>query len=134
LGTERLKLPSSIPGADEAAWSPVNNEIAIEDKIGPDRWAIWVVTPDGKEARKVVEYSSFTYGGLDWSRDGKSIVFAGLSDGKMQLFSVSATGGQPQQLTHDDANLLHPQVSPDGRRIACTRLFETKELWRLRLN
>lgn len=132
--TERLKLSAGIPGADEAAWSPANNEIAVEDRIGPSLWAIWIVSPDGKKQRKIVEYSSSTYGGLDWTRDGKTIVYGGMSEGRMQLFAVSAIGGgEPHQLTHDSANLLHPQVSSDGRWIACTRLLQTKEVWQMNL-
>lgn len=91
------------------------------------------MSPDGKNARKVVEYPSPTYGGIAWSPDGKSIIFAGLSEGKMQLFSVPASGGHSVQLTHDADNLLHPQVSPDARWIACTRLTQAKEVWRMEL-
>lgn len=131
---ERLKLPTDVPGADEAVWSPTEDEIAVEDRVGPSLWAIWIVSPDGKKERKVVEYSSTTYGGLDWSRDGKTIVYGGMADGKMQLFSIPAVGGgEPHQLTHDSANLLHPNVSPDGRWIACTKLLQTKEVKRISL-
>ena len=52
----------------------------------------------------------------------------------MQLFRVPAGGGEPVQLTADDANLLHPRVSPDGRWVAATRLRQTKELRRLELS
>jgi len=41
---------------------------------------------------------------------------------------VALGGGSAVQLTHDAANLLHPQVSPDGRWIAATRLEHRKSL------
>jgi Tol biopolymer transport system component len=50
----------------------------------------------------------------------------------MQIFAVTRSGGAPRQLTEDPANLMHPQVSPDGRWIACTRMSQAKEIRRLK--
>jgi Tol biopolymer transport system component len=46
------------------------------------------------------------------------------------LFSISRAGGTPVQLTHDAGNLMHPRVSPDGKWIACTRIVQSKQIWR----
>jgi tricorn protease-like protein len=37
-------------------------------------------------------------------------------------------------LTSDSANLLHPRVSPDGKWIACTRILQSKQILRRKLN
>ena len=99
-----------------------------------DRRILWVVSVDGKRAEKLVEYTSSTYGGLDWTPDGKTIVYGALAGERMQLFAVPRSGGPPRQLTDDSANLMHPQVSPDGRWIACTRMAQSKEIRRLKLD
>ncbi len=52
----------------------------------------------------------------------------------MQIFKIAVGGGRPQRLSDDDAGLLHPQVSPDGRYVACSRLQWIKELRRIKLN
>ncbi|MGH7713797.1 MAG: TolB family protein, partial [Gemmatimonadaceae bacterium] len=52
-------------------------------------------------------------------------------EGRPQLFSISAAGGTPKQLTGDNGSLLHPQVSPDGRHIAATRIVQSKEIRRM---
>jgi Tol biopolymer transport system component len=92
-----------------------------------------VVKADGSEGRKRVEYDMKTYGGLDWTPDGRSLVYAALAGGRMQIFAVGAREGDPRPLTREAAHLFQPQVSPDGRLIASTRLRQAKEIWRLSL-
>jgi ketosteroid isomerase-like protein len=122
-----------IPSAETAFWSPTSDEIAIEAVRAPGRRELWVVKPDGRDARKVVDYTLHTYGGLSWTPDGSALIYPNLVDHRMQLFKVSAGGGTPVQLTRDSAHLLHPRVSPDGQVIAATRLLNTKDVRRLRL-
>jgi len=101
--------------------------------LGGGRHALWIAASDGTSARKVTEYSMATYGGVSWTPDGKALVYAALSGGRMQLFAIPAAGGTPQQLTHDSGNVLHPRVSPSGTLIAATRLAHRKEIWRVAL-
>ncbi len=133
LAHGRLPLPPEIHNAMSAAWSPVSDEIAIEEDLGTGRHALWVVASDGKRARQLTEFAMGTYGGLSWTRDGKAIVYPALTDGRMQLFQIAVNGGSARQLSHDDANLFEPAVSPDGRLIAATRILHTKEVWRMQL-
>jgi hypothetical protein len=130
---QRLPLPPGVEGSLLASWSPVEDEIAFVQRIAGERQALWVVAPDGSGARRIVEFRSSTYGGLDWTPDGQRLVYAALADGRMQLFAVPGAGGTPERLTDDPANLIHPQVSPDGRWIAATRLERSKQLRRIPL-
>lgn len=134
LAAEKLPLPAEIHSASWAAWSPEGDEIAIEDNRGGEDRALWHVHADGSHAEKVVNYKGTTYDGLDWLADGQTIVYSALADGRLQLFAVPKIGGVPRQLTRDSANLLHPRVSPDGNWIACTRLTQSKQIWRRPLN
>jgi Tol biopolymer transport system component len=61
------------------------------------------------------------------------LVFSALAVDRLQLFAVERTGGTPRQLTFGRDNILHPQVSPDGRWIAATRLVVTKSIMRSEL-
>jgi Tol biopolymer transport system component len=133
VSVERLSLPESIKNAAQESRSPKGDEIALEERLEGDGRALWVVSVDGKRAEKLVEYTSSTYGGLDWTPDGKTIVYGALAGERMQIFAVPRSGGPPRQLTDDSASLMHPQVSPDSRWIACTRLSQSKEIWRLKL-
>jgi Tol biopolymer transport system component len=125
LIAERLRV--------EAAWSPSGKEIAIEESVGGGRQRLWVISADGRRGRKAVDYLMTTYGGVDWTPDGETLIYSAVDGERMQLYSVPAKGGVPRKLTTDQQNLLHPQVSPNGKLIAATRLLQRKELWRARL-
>jgi Tol biopolymer transport system component len=133
VSAERLPLPASIKSSITESWSPKGDEIALEEMTGDKGRILWVVSLDGKRAEKLVQYTSSTYGGLDWTPDGKTIVYSGLDGERQQIFAVSRSGGSPRRLTDDPAGLMHPQVSPDGRWIACTRMSQSKEIRRLKL-
>jgi len=125
---DRVPLPSGLRSAAWAMWSPDGREIAVEDNQGGGKRSLWVMRPDGSGAQKLVDYSGSTYGALDWTPDGRSIVYAGLADGRNQLFVVARQGGTPRQMTHDAQNLIHPRFSPDGRWIACSRLEKAHQI------
>ena len=131
---ERLAFPRELTSATWVAWSPKGDEIAIEDRIDDKRRAIWVIALDGRPPAKLLEYPATTYSGLDWTPDGETIVYAASGENRYQLFALPRKGGEPKQLTHDTANLLHPQVSPDGRWIAATRIQWTKRVLRVPLD
>src|SRR5947207_693560 len=133
VGHGRLPLPPQIHNSLWAAWSPVSDDVALEEDLGGGRHALWIAASNGASARKVTEYPMETYGGVSWTPDGKALVYAALTGGRMQLFEIPAAGGTPQQLTHDSGNLLHPRVSPRGNLIAATRLVHRKEIWRVPL-
>jgi Tol biopolymer transport system component len=78
----------------------------------------------------LLDYHGTTYDGLDWTPDGRNIIYSGLAGDKLQLFSIPRVGGTPTQLTHDAGNLMQPRVSPDGKWIACTRIVQSKQIWR----
>ena len=129
----RLQLPAGPSSAEMVAWSPSGEEIAIEEAMGGGRHALWVVRSDGTGARKLVDYPMRTYGGVDWTPDGKTLIYSALTASRMQLFAIPAAGGTPRRLTSAPAHLLHPQLSPDGRWIAATRLSHTIEVRRMSL-
>jgi Tol biopolymer transport system component len=129
----RLPLSKEIHNAVWAAWSPVSDDIALEEDLGGGRHALWIAASTGESARRLIDYRMETYGGVSWTPNGTALVYAALSEGRMQLFEIPAVGGTPRQLTHDSANVFTPSVSPDGRLIAATRIAHRKEVWRTAL-
>ena len=133
--TGQAPLPlGPIPGAEKAAWSPVSDQIAIQAMELPGRHAIWLVRADGSGPRRLVGYETHTYSGVAWAPDGKTLVYSGIVDGRMQLFAIPASGGKATQLTRDEWNVLHPSISPDGRLVAATRIRNRKAIMRLTLD
>jgi Tol biopolymer transport system component len=132
--TEKLPLPNEVRSAVWAAWSPGGEEIAVEDDRGGEDRSLWTMHLDGSQAEKLLDYKGTAHDGVDWMPDGKTIIYSGLTDGRLQLFAVSYIGGAPRLLSRDSGNLLHPKASPDGKWIASTRLVQSKQIWRRPLN
>jgi dipeptidyl aminopeptidase/acylaminoacyl peptidase len=133
---EQLPLPKDMRSPEWPVWSPVDDTLAVEDEDArPGVRTIWTMTPDGKQVERVVTYKSPTFSGLDWTPDGKTIVYSALDDRGMQIAAVDRSGGVPKTLTREGGgNFFHPRVSPDGRWIACTRLETGQEIWRKELD
>jgi len=58
---------------------------------------------------------------LAWMPDGKTILYGKAEDGdqgKVELWRISADGGEPQKAGLTMPRLLAPRVSPDGKHIA----------------
>lgn len=128
---EWIGTPGDIENPRMHYWSPVDDIIAVEDwGLGGDVHRIILLDLESRETREIAEFKSTTFTGLDWSPDGRTIVFSGRIDGRYQLFRVSASGGKVERLTHSmRGNLQMPQVSPDGRWIAASRITTTRQLW-----
>ncbi|NIR49096.1 hypothetical protein GWO43_11590 [candidate division KSB1 bacterium] len=130
LNVERLRLPNEIHDVMWSSWSPKGDEIAVIQAMERNRQALWVLKLDGSGAKKLTEFQSSTHGGVDWMPDSQTLVYSALSEGRMQLFTIKRSGGRPTLLTNLDTDLVHPQVSPDGRWIACTQMAHFKKIRR----
>jgi len=75
------------------AISPDGSRIAFSYKGD-----IWTVPAAGGRATQLTTHRSYDTQPV-WSPDGKTIVFASDRHGNFDLYSVSATGGEPRQLT-----------------------------------
>jgi WD40 repeat protein len=128
LGEHRFPMPSQVQSAEIAKWSPQGKEIAVEDAVSPTERVLWIVSDDGRHLTKLATYHSETYGGLDWTPDGKTLIFAGLVGDRMQIFSVPRAGGPVRRLSVGNENYLNPRISPDGRWIACSVLSTVQSL------
>ncbi len=133
LGSKKVPLPVGVLGVNGEAWSPDGTTIAFVQRIDETHQALWTVHPDGGGAHRLAEFPGFTIGGLGWTPDGRTLVYAAVAGDHMEIFGIGATGGAPWQITHGTVNAMHPQVSPDGRLLAASRIPWRKELRRLQL-
>ena len=82
---------------------------------------IWLMNGDGSGLKQL------TFGQLDldphFSTTGQEVIFSSIKSGKRTLWKVPVAGGEPVQLL----NVLseYPQVSPDGKWLACSYRNET---------
>lgn len=81
---------------------------------------LWVSDPDGQNAVRVTSFGTAGPEFPNWSPDGQTLVFAG-----GELFQlVPATGGQPQQLSSEMANITFPSWTRDGKSVYACRKGE----------
>jgi len=112
----------------EAALSPDGKQIAwVESVAGAngvvDRdTAIYLAQTDSKEKRRITAGTSAVCieNSAAWSPDGNKLAF--LSDcakaKQPELYTVDASGGNPQQQTTLTGYLSHPTWAPNGKSIA----------------
>lgn len=133
-----LTLPDGVSGTETIAWSPDGTSLAIEASTDPERpgaRTLWIVPVDGGQARRVLDYQSVTFGGVDWSPDGRALIYGALVGERMQVFAADVRTGEARQLTSDPAaSLFLPQVSPDGRWIAATATRHVRRVVSVRLD
>jgi dipeptidyl aminopeptidase/acylaminoacyl peptidase len=134
VSIESLAVPEGFGGTLFAAWSPVRDELAVIEREAGENQSLWLVDLGTGFWTELLHFQASTYGGVDWMPGGEEIVFSALAAGRMQLHVASRAGGPARVLSASRGNLIHPQVSFDGRWIAATRVFRTKELRRLRLD
>ena len=108
----------------EAAWSPDGKQILYSGNAS-GRINLWLMNADGTGARQLL-HSDDAQSGAVWSNDGQNIVYQQDRGGDeiYDLYTVSAAGGTPQNLTQtDQITETNPHFSPDGKMLA----FQQKE-------
>lgn len=134
IGSEKFLRLTNVPGVTDfsAVWSPNGREIAFA-RMAKANPGIYVVSMLGGPERKLVptvsgsigSIDAFTPGRLDWSPDGKSVIYSdSLELGKpAALFQLFLDSTRIRQLTSPvyQTGDTDPKVSPDGQTIAFVR-------------
>ena len=133
-GSFPRRLPSSAGKPGSPTWSPDGQRIAFI--AGRD---IWVMNADGTNQRRLVETSRFGDEWLsrpvevNWSPAGGRLVVIGLHAYIANGYVMTTTGTRIRRISrHFD--VLEPDWSPDGRRIAFMRWLGpgTEEIYVMR--
>ena len=96
--------------------SPDGSSLAISDNSQEDRESLIYVLPlAGGMPRRVTRKSPSYFHG--WSPDGKTVTFCGERNGKFDVYTIPAAGGEETQLTKNAGHNDGPEYSPDGRYI-----------------
>jgi dipeptidyl aminopeptidase/acylaminoacyl peptidase len=91
----KLKLIEFDPSTGRAKGAPVDLYTAK-----PDRGGAWAIDK------------------VSWSPDGKTLAFTLQDTGWDKVYLLSASGGQPKQLTQGESEDSAPVFSPDGKSLA----------------
>lgn len=111
------------------AWSPNGQKITFvsfrdKDRFGESQGEIYVMNPDDANPINLTQSPERNDRSSSWSPDGKQIVFRanaflnGDVRNSSDIWVMDADGGNPRNLTNDQAIDLSPDWSPDGMQIA----------------
>ncbi len=117
-GSNRQRLTHAKNKWDSApAWSPDGQKIvfgrAYSDEEGVWRQEIWIMNADGSEQKQL---TSLDGGGPSFTPDGR-IVFHSTSN-TSEICIANQDGSNRINLTNNDVEDWHPEVSSDGSQIA----------------
>ncbi len=130
-------IASSASTASPAATPPPASPapIAVKDGVpwivyqwDPERGqGLYLMRPDGSDAREISTNLMGEAGNPDWSPDGKKIAFELMvRDNVFEIWTVNADGTDPQRLLACEAapcvQVGVPAWSPDGKQLAFGRL------------
>jgi TolB protein len=125
-GSEARLLPLDVD-AEDPVWDPGGDLLAFRapPDVRPDRTGIWMVRPDGSDARRVIDTfvsgaEGYAFMAPLWSASGDSLVY-GCCDFPHDIWISDAEGGDPHAITTDPVDEYWPAWSPDGTRVAFQR-------------
>jgi len=97
-------------------WSPDGKMIAFSTKAGV-RDAIHIQKVGIEGFDKIIKPNMDVIYSPNWSPDGSKILFCGIKDGKLDLFTVDVETENYVQITDDFFDEFDPKFSPDGKKI-----------------
>ena len=151
LETSSLEIQPLVTGPGHACfptWAPDGKSIvysyahftATGFEGMPNGYNLFLVPAEGGEPQRLTEGLHRDYCPV-FARDGKTIWFCSNRNGEKDdnavgLYRISADGGEPELMCRQpgrDRALVEPCFSPDGRKLACSRLQGFRDNWTVHL-
>ena len=96
-------------------YSPDKKQLAVSNYIGEHQSKIYLVSAEGGEPKLLTENSSSWW--HSWSPDGLTILFSGMRNNNLDVYSIPSSGGNETRLTTQPGINDGPEFSSDGKYI-----------------
>jgi Tol biopolymer transport system component/DNA-binding winged helix-turn-helix (wHTH) protein len=129
--------PPEIEGDFGGAVSPDGRNLAFARLIGARTGDLYVATLSDATPPAIGQARRITFDGADvespaWTRDGREVIFSSDRGGRRELWRVEVSGsGKPYRAAGMGENATDLAISPDGKRLAYSRMFYTGSLWKV---
>jgi TolB protein len=129
-GTGTMRLTNSIGVFGAPAWSPDGTRIAFDCEVESGNRDICAINADGNGLVRLTSHPALDSGAA-WSPNSSKIVFGtarysadptGYYGIDMQIAVINLDGGEVKQIGPSGTAGFDPSLSPDGTRIAFTRM------------
>ncbi|WP_158791636.1 LpqB family beta-propeller domain-containing protein [Granulicella sp. L60] len=130
------KAVSKPTGADQDCYarpSPDGRTFAFVRFLSHASGYVYTVEITGDHLRRLTQEVR-ELRGVDWTPDGKHLIFASKENGAYQLRMISANGGESSLLPSATESAADPSVSPDGAFVAFVESHDNWNLWQVRLD
>ncbi len=112
LAMQRVGAPVVSPDGKWVTFAV--RETDVEANRG--RYDVWMVGIDGNNLRRLTSHPENDTDPA-WSADGRWVYFMSSRGGSSQVWRISVTGGEAEQVTKVDADLNGFKLFPDGKRM-----------------
>ena len=120
FGGEPVRLTTDGDFKQHLQYSPDGKQVLFT-RIHEGKMAVWVMTADGKDAKRLLPNLADPHFDAHWSPDGKRIVYVfdklEGTDGKLSIHACAADGTDDTVLIPHKAFEESPRWSPDGKRV-----------------
>ena len=140
---EPFKPVPEIEGGICGSWSSDMSEFAFTSVRTGDLFVMPISPETGKatgSATKLIDGIGEEYQNIksacppSWSPDGKHIAFSWGKSGNFDIWTISATGGEPTQITYDSQWERWPVWSSDGKSIVFAKKNKfTWDVWMVQI-
>jgi eukaryotic-like serine/threonine-protein kinase len=103
-------------GNSAPRFSPDGREIAFAASLGGPYGELEIVNPESGEVRQLTDDGALVLSPA-WSADGRYIYFASSRGGTLNIWKITANGGEPEQITSGQGDDAQLDISADGKRI-----------------
>ncbi len=126
---ETRRITESVGAEYYPTWSPDGKTIAYtattrgntSNESTPEERHVWVVGADGDDPTDLTsEFDRACRGPLNWTPDGKRIIFTASDRGRIPICSISPDGGGVETLTNADRGYSKVHLASDADRMVYT--------------